>query len=146
MNQLLDRCLEVAEMETTTHKSAVGRLDRHVGPVLGGVSVSRLDAEMLESLYAELRRCRDRCGGRRQAGHTCRPLAPATIWLIHANLSAALNSAVRWRWLAVNPAAQAAKPTVPKSDPQAPSGSEAARIVVEAWKEPDWACWSGWPW
>jgi integrase len=138
VNQLLDRWLEVAEMETTTRNSVVGRLDRHVRPVLGVVSVSRLDAEMLESLYAELRRCRDRCGGRRQAGHACRPLAPATIRLIHANLSAALSSAVRWRWLAVNPAAQAAKPTVPKSDPQPPSEHQAARIVVEAWKDPDW--------
>ncbi len=63
------------------------------------------------------------------------------IRLIHANLSAALSSAVRWRWLAVDPAAQAAqaaKPVVPKSDPQPPSEHEAARIVVEAWKDPDW--------
>lgn len=138
INQLLDRWLEVAEMETTTRNSVVGRLDRHVRPVLGAVSVGRLDAETLESLYAQLRRCRERCSGRHQAGHTCRPLAPATVRLIHANLSAALGSAVRWRWLAVNPAAQAAKPTVPKSDPQPPSGPEAARIVLEAWKDPDW--------
>ena len=138
VNQLLDRWLEVAELETTTRNSVVGRLNRHVRPVLGPASVSRLDAETLESLYAQLRRCRDRCSGRRQAGHTCRPLAAATIRLIHANLSAALSSAVRWRWLAVNPAAQAAKPTVPKSDPQPPSGEQAARIVVEAWKDPDW--------
>lgn len=80
----------------------------------------------------------ERCSGRRQAGHACRPLAPATIRLVHANLSAALSSAVRWRWLAVNAATQAARPTVPKSDPQAPSGEQAARIVVEAWKDPDW--------
>jgi integrase len=138
VNQLLDRWLEVVELETTTRNSVVGRLNRHVRPVLGAVSVSRLDAETLESFYAQLRRCRERCGGGRQAGHTCRPLAPATVRLIHANLSAALSSAVRWRWLAVNPAAQAAKPTVPKSDPQPPSEHEAARIVVEAWKDPDW--------
>ena len=96
VNQLLDRWLEVAEMETTTRNSVVGRLDRHVRSVLGAVSVSRLDAETLESLYAQLRRCRDRCGARPQAGHTCRPLAPATVRLIHANLSAALSSAVRF--------------------------------------------------
>ena len=76
--------------------------------------------------------------GGRQAGYICRPLAPATVRLIYAKLSAALSSAVRWRWLAVNPAAQAAKPTVPKSDPQPPSGQEAARIVVEAWKMLVW--------
>jgi integrase len=137
VNQLLDRWLEVAEMETTTRNSVVGRLNRHVRPVLGAMSVGRLDAETLESFYAQLRRCRERCGGGRQAGHTCRPLAPATIRLIHANLSAALSSAVRWRWLAVSPAGQAAKPSVAKSDPQPPSGSEAAGIVLEAWKDPD---------
>ena len=96
VNQLLDRWLEVVELETTTRNSVVGRLNRHVRPVLGAVSVSRLDAETLESFYAQLRRCRERCSGGRQAGHTCRP-APATIRLIHANLSAALSSAVRWR-------------------------------------------------
>jgi hypothetical protein len=85
VNQLLDRWLEVAEMETTTRNSVVGRLNRHVRPVLGAMSVGRLDAETLESFYAQLRRCRERCGGGRQAGHTCRPLAPATIRLIHAN-------------------------------------------------------------
>lgn len=138
VNQLLDRWLVVLELETTTRNSVVGRLNRHVRPVLGAVPVSRLDAETLESFYAQLRRCRERCGGRRQAGHTCRPLAPATVRLIHANLSTALSSAVRWHWLAVNPAAQAAKPTVPKSNPQPPSGQEAARIVAEAWKDPDW--------
>ena len=34
VNQLLDRWLEVAEMETTTRNSVVGRLNRHVRPVL----------------------------------------------------------------------------------------------------------------
>jgi integrase len=106
--------------------------------VLGAMSVSRLDAETLESFYAQLRRCRERCDGRRQSGHTCKPLAPATVRLIHANLSAALSSAVRWRWLAINPAAQAAKPAVPKSEPHPPTADEAAMIVAEAWKDPDW--------
>ena len=35
VNQLLDRWLEVAELETTTRNSVVGRLNRHVRPVLG---------------------------------------------------------------------------------------------------------------
>ena len=40
VNQLLDRWLEVVELETTTRNSVVGRLNRHVRPVLGAVSVS----------------------------------------------------------------------------------------------------------
>ena len=35
VNQLLDRWLEVVELETTTRNSVVGRLNRHVRPVLG---------------------------------------------------------------------------------------------------------------
>ena len=41
VNQLLDRWLEVAELETTTRNSVVGRLNRHVRPVLGAVPVGR---------------------------------------------------------------------------------------------------------
>ena len=37
VNQLLDRWLEVVELETTTRNSVVGTLNRHVRPVLGSV-------------------------------------------------------------------------------------------------------------
>src|SRR5262249_13674061 len=61
VNQLLDRWLEVVELEPTTRAGYVQKLDAHVRPVLGQIQVGRLDAEMLESLYAVLRRCRTRC-------------------------------------------------------------------------------------
>jgi len=153
LNQLLDRWLEVAELEPTTRSGYIRKLDKHVRPVLGNVQVGRLDAETLESFYALLRRCRDRCDGRRQdrhrvkgehecdsrcQTHVCRPLARATVRQIHAILGAALSRAVRWRWIAVNPAAQAVAPFAPKPDPQPPSAEEAAQILVEAWKDPDW--------
>jgi integrase len=153
LNQLLDRWLDVAELEETTRSGYVRKLDKHVRPVLGSLQVGRLDAETLESFYAVLRRCRDRCNGRphrdhRAAGphecdarckrHVCKPLAPATVRQMHAILSAALNRAVRWHWIAVSPAEQAVKPAAPKPDPQPPSSKQAARIVSEAWKDPDW--------
>jgi integrase len=153
LNQLIDRWLEVAELEPTTRSGYVRKLNKHVRPVLGSVQVGRLDAETLESFYAELRRCRDRCAGRRQSRrgvaaravsegrsseHTCQPLAPATVRQIHAILASALSRAVRWRWLAVNPAEQAVPPAAPKPDPRPPSAEQAARIVTEAWKDPDW--------
>ncbi len=153
LNQLLDRWLEVVELEPTTRSGYVRKLDKHVRPVLGTIQVGRLDAETLEFFYALLRRCRDRCDGRHQDRHrvkrkhecdsrcevhVCRPLAPATVRQIHAILGAALARAVRWRWLAVNPTGQAVAPAAPKPDPQPPSAEQAARIVVEAWKDPDW--------
>src|SRR6266511_4457220 len=153
LNQLLDRWLEVVELEPTTRSGYVRKLDKHVRPVLGTNQVGRHDAETLEFFYALLRRCRDRCDGRHQDRHrvkrkhecdsrcevhVCRPLAPATVRQIHAILGAALARAVRWRWLAVNPTGHAVAPAAPKPDPQPPSAEQAARIVVEAWKDPDW--------
>lgn len=150
VNQLLDRFLDVAELEPTTRSGYIRKLDTHVRPVLGELQVGRLDAETLESFYAMLRRCRAHCDGRNgghfakgrhacdKRCHACEPLAPATVRQVHAIVSAALNRAVRWRWIGVNPAAHAAKPSLPRPDPKPPSAEQAARIVAEAWKDPDW--------
>jgi integrase len=45
---------------------------------------------------------------------------------------------VKWKWLAINPADNADKPPLPHPDPHPPSAAEAARLVNEAWKDPDW--------
>jgi integrase len=62
----------------------------------------------------------------------------SSVRQIHWILSGALDGAVRWHWIAVNPADHADKPTLPHLDPQPPTVGEAARIVNEAWKGPDW--------
>ena len=46
---------------------------------------------------------------------------------------------MRWRWIATNPIAQAVPPPQPKSNPQPPTADQAARILKEAWQDPDWA-------
>jgi hypothetical protein len=66
----------------------------HISPLLGHLKVGQLDAEVLDSFYAELRRCRAHCSGRRQVDHRrsgphecdhrcgpheCRPLGPTTV-------------------------------------------------------------------
>ena len=153
VNQLLDRWLEVLDVEVSTRRGYVRKLDKHVRPLLGATAVARVDTEALESFYAVLRKCRDHCRGRRYvqhrtAGrhecdgrcgpHKCRGLAPATVRQIHWILSGALDRAVRWHWIAVNPADHADKPALPHPDPQPPSAEEAARLVSEAWSDPDW--------
>jgi hypothetical protein len=117
LDQLLDRWLEVVELEATTRMGYQNKLRKHVRPVLGKLPVGRIEAETLESFYAGLRRCRDWCGGRRYVEHrtsadhtcnakcrphTCKPLAASTVRQIHWILSGALSRAVRWRWIAVN--------------------------------------------
>ncbi len=68
----------------------------------------------------------------------CRPLGASTIRQIHFILSGALKRAVRWRWISTNPSTQAEPPALPKPHPLPPTASEAARILAEAWADPDW--------
>jgi integrase len=154
VNQLLDRWLDVLDVEASTRRGYVRKLNKHVRPVLGEVQVGRIDEETLEAFYAVLRRCRDRCGGRkyvdhrtgrrhgcdqRCAAHRCKPLSASSIRQIHWILSGALSRAVRWKWIAVNPAKEASKPALPHPDPSPPSADEAARIVTAAWTaDPSW--------
>ena len=153
LNQLLDRWLDVAELEATTRLNYVSKLDKHVRPVLGALPLARVDEEVLESFYARLRTCRDWCGGRRYVDHrtnrehkcddrcrphACRPLGNSTVRQIHWILSGAFNRAVRWKWMGINPADQADPPSPPHPDPQPPNAEDAARIVTAAWADPDW--------
>jgi integrase len=101
--------------------------------------LAKIDAELLEHFYARLRRCREQCSGRPARGHTCQPLAPSTVRQIHWILSGALGRAVRWRWIAANPANHAEPPGLTPPNPEPPSAKDAARILTAAWeKDPDW--------
>jgi len=111
-----------------------------------------MDAETLESFYAALRKCGSRCGGRkfvehRKPGehdctdkcrpHKCRGLSASSVRQFHWILSGALARAVRWGWIAVNPATAAEPPSLPHPDPHPPSPAEAAAIITDAWTDPD---------
>jgi integrase len=65
-------------------------------------------------------------------------LADGSVRQIHWILSGALDRAVRWKWIAINPADFADKPPLPHPDPQPPTAAEAARIIKEAWRDPAW--------
>lgn len=132
-NQLLDRYLEVLDVEPTTRDGYERYLRTHVRPLLGELPISRIDGEILDSFYAVLRSCRTHCGGRkyvehraddehdgdhRCVPHSCRPLADASIRQMHNILKGAFGRAVRWGWLGVNPADQAQAPSQPSPNPQ----------------------------
>lgn len=160
VDQLIERYLDQFDGAASTLTLYCGYVRNHISPFLGHVKVSALDADMLDSFYAELRRCRDHCSGRRfvqhhtkgehdcdhRCGpHECRPLGPTTIRHMHFILSGAYKRAVRWKWVMVSPLGQAEPPAAPKPNPQPPSPEQAARIVNEAWKDPDWGTLSGSP-
>ena len=143
----------MAELDHSTLETYRGYVKKHIKPLLGSKKVGVLDADVLDSFYAELRRCREHCAGRKEIDHytrephdcdercgphVCRPLSASTVRQIHFILSGALRRAVRWKWVAANPMADADPPSPPKPSPQPPTAAEAARILNEAWKDPDW--------
>lgn len=71
--------------------------------------------------------------------HVCKGLADSTVRQIHWILSGALDRAVVWGWIAVNPAEHASKPGMPTPDPRPPTVDEVGRLLTEAWVEDeDW--------
>ena len=140
LGQLLDKWLDVLDVDPSTRRTYDGYIRKHIRPLLGELSLTRLDVEVLDSFYSELRRCRDHCGGHRSADshrfdgktHVCRGLANSTVRQIHWIMSGALDRAVVWQWIAVNPAERANKPSLPHPDPKPPTAAEAARLVERA--------------
>jgi integrase len=152
VSQLLDRYLEVLKIEDTTRAGYERLIRLHIRPVLGTLSIGRVNGETVDSFYAQLRTCHARAGrptfdhrttaehecDDRCGPHQCRPLGEASLRQIHNILNGAFSRAVKWRWIGVNPMKQAQPPTPPTPDPQPPTPAQAARIAAEAWKDPDW--------
>ncbi|ADD45855.1 tyrosine-type recombinase/integrase [Stackebrandtia nassauensis] len=142
--------LKISENTRSAYESEVAN---HIRPLLGHLRIADIDAEVLDSFDAKLRTCRAHCEGRRftehrtkrphdcddRCGpHLCKPLAEYSIAHIRAVLSGVFKRAIRWKWITVNPMAQAEELELPPPDPQPVSAVEAARIANEAWKDPDW--------
>src|SRR3954451_18696130 len=154
VNQLLDRYLETLDVEPTTRTRYEGIIRNHLRPALGSLALSKLDGDILDRYFGQLRRCRERCNGRtRHIKHRtqrehecdeqcqvvrCRPLSASSVRQTHWVLNAALAGAVRWRWIGRNPLEANEPPAPPPSNPSPPSPQEAARLLQEAFKDPEW--------
>ncbi|MFN8078904.1 MAG: tyrosine-type recombinase/integrase [Kineosporiaceae bacterium] len=148
LSVLLDRWLEVAELELSTRETSAGYIRRTLKPALGDVSLRKLQhrVDLLDRLYTHLRRCNVLCDG---AGHTssthparctkckaaeckphaCKPMAPATVRRIHAILSTSLGYAVSWAWIERNPAAFAHPPKLQRRRARPPEAEQVARLL-----------------
>lgn len=121
-----------------SHATVNDLLNRHLAMShVGDLPLRAVTAEKLEHLYAELLRCREHCPSRPEVGHQCRPLHPGTVRKLHYLLSSAFRRAVRWDWIDHSPITDVELPSQPHPEPRPPSVSEAARILGEAWKDPD---------
>lgn len=149
VNQMLDRYFLRLRCAELTRRTIVRHAENHIRPQIGEHKAARVDADVLDSLYAELARCRVHCTTRfiehrttrahtcnkRCRLHVCKPLGDWTIRKIHFLLSGAYERAKKWTWVSSNPCDLATPPPAPTPDPQPPSPDEAARILNEAWKD-----------
>ncbi len=69
VDQLLERYLDQFDGADSTRTLHRGYVRNHLSPFLGRLKVGALDADVLDSFYAELRRCRDHCSGRPAVQH-----------------------------------------------------------------------------
>ncbi|HEX4102149.1 MAG TPA: tyrosine-type recombinase/integrase [Pseudonocardiaceae bacterium] len=155
LGHVIDEWLRVVEHEDSTRETYLGYIERTINPALGAMSIAKLSVRHLETLYAELRRCRVRCDGKpfiehkadgehdcvraKCKPHGCKPMAASTVRQIHSIISGALSAAVRWDWLESNPARMAQRPKQKPPEPDPPSPAEAARLVDEAFRmDEDW--------
>jgi hypothetical protein len=77
VNQLMDRYLELLDVDVNTRSGYVGYIENHIRPLLGKLPVGRLDGETLDSFYKILRTCRAHCGGRSTSSTRPKPLTNA---------------------------------------------------------------------
>jgi integrase len=69
VNELLDRWLEVIDVDRKTRTGYVGKIEKHIRPSLGRLPVGRVKVQTVETLYGQMRRCRDHCRGRKYVQH-----------------------------------------------------------------------------
>jgi integrase len=153
--QAVSQWLSTSEIVDSTRAGYVNYIDRYINPVLGQEPTNKMNARVLESFYAEIRRCRGRCNGKpfiehhakgehdcvtaKCRPHTCRPLGASTVRQIHSIISGTLSLAERWGWIDTNPARVARRPKPKPSEPDPPSPTEAARLSDAAFDmDEDW--------
>jgi len=136
--EAVEKWMEVAELEETTRDRYEDLIRLYILPTFGDLQIGRLDAELMERFYAKLHRCRHLCPVRPPKNHVHQPLSTSTTRKIHYIIRGALERAVRWGYLGVNPAAMAYAPTPAKTKPDPPTAAEAAALLNEAWRDPEW--------
>jgi integrase len=131
---LLDQWLDFAkpELSPTTARGYDWIIKTYILPSLGTQPLARLKPALLDRFYVKLRQ---------SGGKEGKPLAPATVRQVHAIIRRALQQAVRWEWIASNPASLATPPRLRASqiDPPDP-GDVLALIDAARANDPDFGC------
>lgn len=120
--QLLDEWYETAAGDWSP-KTAIETkrfIERLIRPKLGSVRLRKLSPAVIDRFYGDLRK---------RGGLNGRPLSPASVRRVHVIVRRSLQQAVKWGWLATNPAANASPPRTLPSRITPPSPDDVSRLL-----------------
>jgi len=119
VGQLLDRWLEHSEprRSVTTMIGYRRKIEHALRPAFGSIRLGRLRADVIDARYREWL----------DSG-----LSPTTVRQYHAILSAALNQAVKWGWIAENVAVRTSPPSARRVQLAVPTPKEIQAIIARA--------------
>jgi integrase len=123
VNDLLERWLELVspDWSPSTLVQTKSAIRTHIAPLLGTIKLKKLKAADLDRFYAILRK---------RPGRRSPTLAPATIRRVYVIIHAALEQAVKWGWIAVNPADASSPPKTRQPEIAPPSPEAVARLLA----------------
>ena len=107
-----------ADLSPTTLRRYESLLRLHIHPALGAVSIHKIKTAELDRLYLGL--------------VAEKGLSPASVRQVHAVVRRALRQAVRWGWIATNPAADASPPRIRKTDHSPPDVEQVGLLLHHA--------------
>jgi integrase len=113
--QWLDLCRD--ELSPTTLREYRRLIAKRIGPALGPVSIAKLTTPELDNFYKALTR---------EAS-----LSPSSVRHVHSIIRRALRQAVRWGWIAHNPAVNASPPRL-RHDEITPPSLDELRLLLAA--------------
>lgn len=116
LDELLDAWLGVARLAGSTRRD-YGYARKLITARLAATPCWKVAARDLDALYAELER-----GG----------LGADRIRRVHSMIRRAYVHAVRWGWVARNPAVDASPPPAPRPAPKPPTAGDVAKLIAAA--------------
>jgi integrase len=127
VSDLLDRWFAASSTEwsASTMREVRSIIEHHLKRNLGHLPIAELSTADVDDFYVYLRRAGGRDGT---------PLAAGTVRRVHVVLHRALQQAVRWEWVWVNPASNASPPRYVQPEICPPSIDD-VRALVSAGNE-----------